>query len=124
MTGLTRVQRKVLDFIRDYIMEHGCSPTFREIGHDLGISSPGNVHQHIRNLVQRGAITIVRRRRRSIALCESTLTIALPPSIDQEVRRIAAEAGTTPEAVVVECVRDGLSRVRSLSVTRGTSRAA
>ncbi len=55
-TKLTKKQLAVLNFLEDYIDENGCSPTYREIRDELGLSSVSAVAEHIDNLVAKGAV--------------------------------------------------------------------
>jgi repressor LexA len=48
---------KVLAFIDAYIKEHGYSPSFREIGEALGISSTSHVSYWVTRLVLEGRLT-------------------------------------------------------------------
>lgn len=47
---------KMQTFIKQYQKENGKSPTYRQIGHSVGISSPGMVGRYIRQLEMRGLI--------------------------------------------------------------------
>jgi repressor LexA len=58
---LTRRQRKILDFIRDFSERRGYAPTLAEIGRHFKLKSPATVHKHLSNLEERGAL----RRRAS-----------------------------------------------------------
>jgi len=51
---LTERQKKVLKAIKDFILEHGCSPTVRQLGNLLGIASPSAVFKHILSLERKG----------------------------------------------------------------------
>jgi repressor LexA len=51
--SLTDKQRKVFNFIKDYISEHWKSPTIREIWEKLGLSV-WTIHSHISNLEKLG----------------------------------------------------------------------
>lgn len=53
---LTRRQRQVFDFIRDFIREHNYSPSLEEIAKGLGLSSLATVHKHLGNLAEKGMI--------------------------------------------------------------------
>lgn len=123
MIGLTRVQKRALDFIRGYLLEHGFAPSFEEIAAGIGATSKGHVHQLVAALADRGAITYQPGRARSIAVvARGGFTIELPADLDTQVRVLADSADTTPEAVIVECVRDRLTggTFRSPFVTRET----
>ena len=53
---LTRRQRQVFDFIRDFIREKSYSPSLEEIAKGLGLSSLATVHKHLGNLAEKGMI--------------------------------------------------------------------
>ena len=53
---LTKKQLAVLEFLKDYMDENGCSPSYREIMAGLELSSVSAVAEHIDNLVEKGAI--------------------------------------------------------------------
>lgn len=50
MKSLTKKQAKILDFVRNFIDEYGYSPSYREIGISLGLSSVATVAEHINTL--------------------------------------------------------------------------
>ncbi len=54
--NLTKKQKKILDYLHNYIQDHGYSPTYEEIADYFGYRSKGTVHKHITNLEQRGFI--------------------------------------------------------------------
>jgi len=51
---LTKKQSAVLEFVTSYIQENGYAPSYREVGEHLGVSSTATVHEHIKNLEQKG----------------------------------------------------------------------
>lgn len=51
---LTRRQREVIDYIADFLREHGYSPSFQEIARGMGLSSLATVHKHILTLERKG----------------------------------------------------------------------
>jgi len=69
--ALTRRQREVLDVIREFIDEHGYSPSLEEIGGALGLSSVATVHKHVTHLVEKGLVRRGWNQNRSIELVES-----------------------------------------------------
>jgi repressor LexA len=60
---LTPTQEKVLNFITETIRDHDRSPTIREIGEELGISSTNGVRYHLSVLEKLGYI----KRRKGIS---------------------------------------------------------
>ncbi len=47
-------ERKVLDFIVQYINRNGYSPTLQEIADGIGVKSPATIHEHIWYLMRKG----------------------------------------------------------------------
>ncbi|NNE39057.1 MAG: repressor LexA [Gammaproteobacteria bacterium] len=47
---LTQLERKILDYITDYVVKNGQAPTLREIGESLDIKSKGTVHRYVESL--------------------------------------------------------------------------
>ena len=54
---LTSRQRQILDFIIERISQIGRFPSIREIGRELGMSSPATVSQHLGALLKKGFLT-------------------------------------------------------------------
>ncbi len=54
--SLTPKQQAMLDFIREFIVDHGYPPTIREIGQKLGISSTSVVNYNLNKLKAAGLI--------------------------------------------------------------------
>ncbi|MCL5113379.1 MAG: hypothetical protein M1554_02780 [Patescibacteria group bacterium] len=52
----TKKQKDLLDFIRQFISEHGYSPSYREIMKGLNYNSVATVALHINNLLKRGQL--------------------------------------------------------------------
>ncbi len=68
MENLTKRQNEILNYIKEYIVQHGYPPTIREIGADLGISSPATIHAHLSNLEKKGVIRKQGSKNRAIEL--------------------------------------------------------
>lgn len=66
--GLTPAQKRVLDYIRYYIERNGYSPSFDDIKDAIGLRSKSGVHRLVNALRERGHITFLRNRARSITL--------------------------------------------------------
>ena len=79
---LTKRQNQILKFIKEYIVGHDYSPSYREIGDEFGISSSATVHQHIQNLKEKGFVNLNENEARSIELTSASFqlgrTIELP----------------------------------------------
>ncbi|HVN28116.1 MAG TPA: transcriptional repressor LexA [Candidatus Binataceae bacterium] len=66
MATLTKRQKQLVDYLENYINEHGYAPTLAEVGEFFGLSSLATVHKHLRNLESKGFIH--RRHNHSRAL--------------------------------------------------------
>ena len=69
--GLTPKQARCLEFIRGYIWAHGYSPSYAEIRDAMGQASKSNAHAVVCSLKERGHVTTLPGRNRSIALVEA-----------------------------------------------------
>ncbi len=68
---LTKRQKEILDFIREYLQSEGYAPSLEEIGARFGLSSVATVHKHVQNLVEKGLLRKAWNRSRSIELVDS-----------------------------------------------------
>jgi repressor LexA len=78
---LTKRQREILDFLGEFIEQHGYAPSLEEIGRRFGLSSLATVHKHLTNLQEKGFIKRAWNRSRSIELVPARLagrTVELP----------------------------------------------
>lgn len=53
---LYKRQRQIIDFLAQYIQQHGFSPTLQEIADAIGVSSLATIHEHLEALVRKGVI--------------------------------------------------------------------
>lgn len=56
MATLTKRQKQLIDYLNNYISEHGYAPTLAEVGTYFGLSSLATVHKHLHNLEEKGFI--------------------------------------------------------------------
>jgi repressor LexA len=56
MAVLTRRQREIYEFIRDFVAARGYSPSLEEIGASFGLTSVATVHRHVELLVDKGFV--------------------------------------------------------------------
>ena len=71
MLPLTKRQREILDYLQDFIRQHGYAPSLEEIGRRFGLSSLATVHKHLTNLQEKGFIKRAWNRSRSVELVSS-----------------------------------------------------
>ena len=96
MQPLTRRQREILDYLKEFIDERGYAPSLEEIGARFGLSSLATVHKHLMNLQEKGFIRRSWNRSRSVELVQ---TRAGGRSVDLPLLGYVA-AGEPIEAVV------------------------
>lgn len=77
---LTKRQKEILDFIREFLEEHGYAPTLEEIGSHFGLSSPATVYKHVDQLVQKGYLRKAPHQGRGLQLVdpEPVRTVEVP----------------------------------------------
>ena len=68
MLPLTKRQREILDYLNDFIQQHGYAPSLEEIGRRFGLSSLATVHKHLTNLQEKGFIKRAWNRSRSVEM--------------------------------------------------------
>lgn len=68
--GLTQRQSDTLQFIRRFHAERGVAPSMDEMCDALGLTAKSAVHRLVVSLEDRGYITRMPKRARSIVLCE------------------------------------------------------
>ncbi|HYL60201.1 MAG TPA: transcriptional repressor LexA, partial [Candidatus Acidoferrales bacterium] len=66
MATLTKRQKQLIDYLNNYIAEHGYAPTLAEVGAYFGLSSLATVHKHLHNLEQKGFIKRVHNHSRAL----------------------------------------------------------
>jgi repressor LexA len=65
---LTKRQREILDYLNEFIQQHGYAPSLEEIGQRFSLSSLATVHKHMTNLESKGFIKRSWNRSRSVEL--------------------------------------------------------
>ena len=75
MVPLTKRQREILDYLNDFIQQHGYAPSLEEIGRRFNLSSLATVHKHLTNLQEKGVIKRAWNRSRSVELIPTRLGI-------------------------------------------------
>jgi repressor LexA len=122
---LTERQNKALKAIESFILEHGYSPTVRQLGKILGIAHPSAVFKHLLSLERKGYLERARGEVKLMgfpALAESQTRVPLvglvPAGQPKEVFDVSGEAVEVPEWMVgrrrgnIFCIRvDGKSMV-------------
>lgn len=53
---MTKRDKEILEFVKDYMKKTGTTPTIREIGEGVGLYSTSSVYSHFQSLVASGDI--------------------------------------------------------------------
>lgn len=69
---LTQRQKEVLDFIREYIAQHGVGPTLDEINIHFHMGSASAAHQHVEALSRKGYLKKLPHQTRAISLLQES----------------------------------------------------
>lgn len=67
---LPRQKQKILQYLKDYIGDHGYAPTLTEIAKEFKLSSLATVHEHLGFLEDRGFIRRIAGEERGLKLLE------------------------------------------------------
>lgn len=100
---LTKRQKEILDFLRQFVEENEYSPSYQEICREFGFTSLATVHEHVSNLERKGYIRKAFGESRSIALPDQEPSIALP---DHESSVSLPLLGTVAAGEPIEAVQD------------------
>jgi repressor LexA len=63
---MTPRQFELLTFVRTYVAEHGYSPSYSEMATAIGLGSKSGIHRLVTALAERGHISRLPNRQRSI----------------------------------------------------------
>jgi repressor LexA len=75
MATLTKRQKQLIDYLNNYISEHGYAPTLAEVGQYFGLSSLATVHKHLHNLEEKGFIKRHHNHSRALEVSASDKSI-------------------------------------------------
>ena len=103
MLPLTKRQREILDYLDEFIQQHGYAPSLEEIGRRFGLSSLATVHKHLTNLQEKGFIKRAWNRSRSVELVPTRMAgraVDLP-LLGYVAAGAPIEAITTSETIAV-----------------------
>lgn len=104
MAELSKMQRKIYNYLVSCIRDQGYPPSVREIGDAVGLRSPSTVHFHLKHLEEAGVIAKGPGKGRAITLT-APLEEELPPDRVPIVGNVAAGSPILAE----ECIEDYLT---------------
>ena len=88
--NLTKRQREIFDYVKQYGAEHGYPPTVRDIGKAIGLTSSSTVHAHLANLEKLGLLRRDPTKPRAIEVLVDRAKAAVAPSGLPVVGQVAA----------------------------------
>ena len=103
--ALTRRQREIFEFIRDFVSRNGYSPSLEEIGSHFGLSSVATVHKHVQHLVEKGFLQKAWNRSRSVEPVED-------PGMDVSELVSLPVLGIVAAGVPIEAIEDDAATER------------
>src|SRR5580700_85158 len=77
----TKKQRELLNYIEEFINEHGYSPSYREIMKGLNYNSVATVALHVNNLMKRGHLRKRDHSARSLELVDSKAALKISTNV-------------------------------------------
>ncbi len=120
--ALTRRQKQIFDYIREFIAANGYSPSLEEIGRHFGLSSVATVHKHVTNLVRKGLLRRSWNQNRSIEIVDDTeapraVDVPLLGRIPAGKPTDAADVASDRECISIPAWLVGAGRTYALKVT-------
>src|SRR5881296_2137810 len=102
-TMMTKRQKQVLDYLREYIDQHGYAPTLEEIGRHFRLASLATVHKHLRNLQRKRLIKRLPHQSRALevvgpATASRAVTV---PLLGRVAAGVPIEAVETAETITL-----------------------
>lgn len=85
-------RNKTLQFITDFINDHGMAPTMSEIASGIGIQSRGVAHRYVKELEDQGLIRLSDKKHRSIELINSAANSGCIPLLGRIAAGLPIEA--------------------------------
>lgn len=109
MAELSKMQRRIYDYIATCIQDQGYAPSVREIGEAVGLKSPSTVHFHLKHLEEAGVISKGAGKGRAIALAEQFRQIEpQQPEPGDRIPIVGNVAAGSP-ILAEECIEDYLT---------------
>lgn len=124
----TKKQRELLEFIEVFIIEHGYSPSYREIMNGVGYTSVATVALHVKNLIARGhlvkrdhsarSLEVVQQTKAPSKLLTNEVTEAEERWLVDKVEKLCkdAEAGAFADAMQLENIAIMIAALRVLGL--------
>ena len=101
--AITKKQKEVYEYIKDYFKQNGISPTQKEIKDHFGLKSFGSVNRYIKYLSEAELIELDWNARRGIKLLDQNIMTPLEQSSVEEVPLLGDVAAGIPIEAIEDC---------------------
>lgn len=105
MMGLTQQQAKCFQLISDALSSGKVAPNYDELARGLGLKSRGNIVRIVNALIDRGAVTKIPGRRRSLAIVNPMIQVDPIPEVRKAIRDYADQNHISESTAVAEACR-------------------
>ncbi len=102
----TKRQRELLDYVAEFIKEHGYGPSYREVMNGLGYKSVSTVAVHIDGLISKGYLRKRDNSARSLEVVSAVYGTGAGPSTI----KTSSAASSSREKWLVEAVNERFGR--------------
>ena len=79
MKKISDKQQRMLEYIKEYSLEHGYPPSVREVGAEMGLRSPSTVHAHLKKLQEAGWLEPSEHKSRALTPVSGPSMVARVP---------------------------------------------
>lgn len=100
--NLTKRQKQVLDYIKEFVQARNYAPSYEEIAAGIGLSSPSTIYVHVVNLIVKGYLKKRWNANRSLELPEDSVlpaTAVETPVLGYIAAGLPIEAIEAPESL-------------------------
>jgi repressor LexA len=109
MRELSKMQRKIYEYIASCVREQGYPPSVREIGEAVGLKSPSTVHFHLSHLEEAGYIEKGAGKGRAITLTRLPQAETEAPEPPADRIPIVGNVAAGSPILAEECIEDYLT---------------
>ena len=113
MAQMTKMQRRIYDYIAETIRRQGYPPSVREIGEAVGLKSPSTVHFHLKHMEEMGVLTKGAGKGRAITLAGEAYDAAPVRPAEPEIPAgrvpIVGDVAAGTPILAQECIEDYLT---------------
>lgn len=109
----TRQQKQLYDYIVSYLNEKGYSPSFDEMNDAMGLRSKSGIHRMVVALEERGKITRLHGRARSIVIADDNIFLRLPVELQISLNDYALASGVSMNEIITRAIVREISGART-----------